>query len=68
MAAFPLLLMLARAELKITQIAQIVQLLQLLNLIRAYDDAFYKITPILMSNNVKNDSSKESPIAGPFSR
>ena len=51
-------------ELKIAQIAQIGQLLQLLNLLRAYDDVFHKLTRMLMSKNVNNDGSKDSPIAG----
>ena len=50
------------------KIAQIGQLLQLLNLIRAYDDVFHKLTRKLMSKNVNNDGSKDSPIAGPLSR
>ena len=43
------------------KIAQIIQLFQLLNLICAYSDAFYWLTSMLMSKNVNNDVSKDSP-------
>ena len=48
--------------LKIEQIAQINQLFQILNSICAFGDAFYGLTRILMSKNVNNDVSKDSPI------
>ena len=45
------------------KIAQIIQLFQLLNLICAYGEAFYWLTGMLMSKNVNNDVSKDSPIS-----
>ena len=50
----------ARKEVKV---AQIIQLFQLLNLICAYGDAFYWLTRMLMSKNVNNDVSKDSPFS-----
>ena len=50
----------ARKEVKI---AQIMQLFQLLNLICAYSDTFYWLTSMLISKNVNNDISKDSPFS-----
>ena len=44
-----------------TQIVQINQLSQLFNLFCAYSDVFYGLTRMLMSKNVDNDVSKDSP-------
>ena len=49
-------------ELKTAQTAQINQLFQLLNLIRNYGDAFYGFIRMLISKNLNNDVSKDSPI------
>ena len=51
-------------ELKVVQIAQIKinQLFQPLNLICAYSEAFYGLTRMIVSKNVNNDVSKDSPI------
>ena len=38
------------------------QLFQLVNSICAYSDAFYGLTRMLISKNVNNDVSKDSPI------
>ena len=48
---------------KEVKIVQIIQLFQLLNLISAYGEAFYWLTGMLMSKNVNNDVSKDSPIS-----
>ena len=48
---------------KEVKIAQIMQLFQLLNLICAYSDTFYWLTSMLMSKNVNNDISKDSPFS-----
>ena len=48
---------------KEVKIAQIIQLFQLLNLICEYGDAFYWLTSMLMSKNVNNDVSKDSPFS-----
>ena len=50
-------------ELKITQIAPLNQLFQLLHLAHIYGHCFYWISLMLMSKNVNNDISKDSPIA-----
>ena len=50
-------------ELKIAQISEINQLLQLLNWFCAYGDAFYGLSHMLMSKNIDNDVSKDSPIS-----
>ena len=49
-------------ELKIAQIAQLNQLFQLLHLAHIYDNCFYLLSHMLMSKNVNNDVSKDSPI------
>ena len=49
-------------KLKSAQITQINQLFQLFNLICAYGCTFYGVTLMLMSKNVNNDVSKDSPI------
>jgi len=49
-------------ELKIAQIAQLNQLFQLLHLARIYGHLFYLGSRMLMSKNVNNDVSKDSPI------
>ena len=49
-------------ELKIAQIAQLNQLFQLLHLAHIYGHCFYKVNRMLMSKNVNNDVSKDSPI------
>ena len=49
-------------ELKIAQIAQLNQLFQLLHLAHIYSHCFYKVSRMLMSKNVNNDVSKDSPI------
>ena len=43
------------------QIAQINQLFQLLNLLCAYGDAIFELTRMLISKNVNNDITKDSP-------
>ena len=48
---------------KEVKIAQIMQLFQLLNLICAYSDTLYWLTSMLMSKNVNNDISKDSPFS-----
>ena len=48
---------------KEVKIAQIMQLFQLLNLICAYSDTLYWLTSTLMSKNVNNDISKDSPFS-----
>ena len=48
-------------ELKIAQISEINQLLQLLNWFCAYGDAFYPLSHVLISKNIDNDVSKDSP-------
>ena len=49
-------------ELKIAQIAQLNQLFQPLHLTHIYGHGFYKVSRMLMSKNVNNDVSKDSPI------
>ena len=49
-------------ELKIPQIAQLNQLFQLLHLALIYGHSFYWVSRMLMSKNVNNDVSKDSPI------
>ena len=49
-------------ELKLAQIAQLNQLFQLLHLAHIYGHCFYKVSGMLMSKNVNNDVSKDSPI------
>ena len=49
-------------ELKIEQIAQVNQLFQLLHLSHIYGHCFYSVSRMLMSKNVNNDVSKDSPI------
>ena len=49
-------------ELKIAQIAQLNQLFQLLHLAHIYGHCFYWVSRMLMSKNVNNDVSKDSPI------
>ena len=48
---------------KEVKIAQIIQLFQFLNLICTYGDAFYWLTSMLISKNVNNDVSKDSPFS-----
>ena len=43
------------------QIVQIIQISQLLNLFCAYGDVVFRLTRMLMSRNVNNDVSKDSP-------
>ena len=52
--------------LKIEQIAQINQLFQLLHLVRIYGHGFYDLSRMLMSKNVNNDASKDSPIGNDY--
>ena len=49
-------------ELKIAQIAQLHQLFQLLHLAHIYGHCFYLLSHMLMSKNLNNDVSKDSPI------
>ena len=49
-------------ELKIAQIAQLNQLFQLLHLAHIYGHCCYLVSRMLMSKNVNNDVSKDSPI------
>jgi len=49
-------------ELKIAQIAQLNQLFQLLHLAHIYGHCFYYVGRMLMSQNVNNDVSNDSPI------
>ena len=49
-------------ELKIAQIAQLNQLVQLLHLAHIYGHCFYLVSRMLLSKNVNNDVSKDSPI------
>lgn len=49
-------------ELKIAETVQINQLFQRLNPICVYDDAFYGLTRTLVSKNLNNDVSKDSPV------
>ena len=49
-------------ELKIAQIAQLNQLFQLLRLADIYGHCFYNVSRMLMSKNVNNGVSKDSPI------
>ena len=49
-------------ELKIAQIAQLNQLFQLLDLAHIYGHCFFQVSRMLMSKNVDNDVSKDSPI------
>ena len=49
-------------EPKIAQIAQLNQLFQLLHLAHIYGHCFYYVSRMLMSKNVNNDVSKDSPI------
>ena len=49
-------------ELKLAQIAQLNQLFQLLRLAHIYGHCFFKVSRMLMSKNVNNDVSKDSPI------
>jgi len=54
-------------ELKmIAQIAQLNQLFQLLHLAHIYGHCFYWVSRMLMSKNVNNDVSKDSPIGNKF--
>ena len=53
-------------ELKIAQIAQLNQLFQLLHLVHIYDHGFYDLSGMLMSKNVNNDVSKDSPIGNDY--
>ena len=48
-------------ELKILQIAQRNQLFQLLHLVYIYGHGFYKLSRMIMTKNVNNDVSKDSP-------
>ena len=49
-------------ELKIAQIAQLNQLFQPLHLAYIYGHSFYSVSRMLLSKNVNNDISKDSPI------
>ena len=49
-------------ELEIAQTVQNNQLFQLLNLICVYGDVFYGLTRTLVSKNLNNDVSKDSPV------
>ena len=49
-------------ELKIAQIAQLNLLFQVLHLAHTYGHCFYWVSRFLMSKNVNNDVSKDSPI------
>ena len=49
-------------ELKIAQIAQLNQLFQLLHLAHIQGHCLYQVSRMLMSKNVNNDVSKDSPI------
>ena len=49
-------------ELKIAQIAQFNQLFQPLHLAHIYGHRFYSVSGMLLSKNVNNDVSKDSPI------
>ena len=49
-------------ELKIAETVQINQLFQRLNPICVNDDAFYGLTRTLVSKNLNNDISKDSPV------
>ena len=49
-------------ELKIAQIAQLNQLFQFLNLAHIYGHCFLYVSRMLMSKNLNNDLSKDSPI------
>ena len=49
-------------ELKIAQIAQLNQFFQPLHLAHIYGHGFYLVSRMLMSKNVNNDVSKDSPI------
>ena len=49
-------------ELKIAQIAQLNQIFQPLHLAHIYGHSFYEVSGMLLSKNVKNDVSKDSPI------
>ena len=49
-------------ELKIAQIAQLNQLFQRLHLVYIYGHGFYELSRMLMSKNVNNDVSIDSPI------
>jgi len=55
----------ASKELKIAQIAQLNHLFQLLHLVHIYGHGFYESSRMLMTKNVNNDVSKDSPIAKP---
>ena len=50
-------------DLKIAQIAQLNQLFQPLHLAHIYGHGFYEVSRMLMSKNVNNEVSKDSPIA-----
>ena len=50
-------------ELKIAQIAQLNQLFQLLHLAHIYGHGLYYVSRMLMSKNVNNNVSKDSPIS-----
>ena len=52
---------------KIAQIAQLNQLFQLLHLAHIYGHCFYLVSRMLMSKNVNNDVSKDSPIVDALS-
>ena len=52
----------ASKELKIAQIAQLNQLFRLLHLAHICGHCFYWVSRMLMSKNVNNDVSKDSPI------
>jgi len=52
----------AGKDLKIAQITQLNQLFQILQLAHIYGHCFYLVSRMLVSKNVNNDVSKDSPI------